>query len=160
MHLRVHANEVFYLYKVIFIILMVNQGGTVGLCFWDSTGGMELFSIFRKAAAALDPSAENLGTSNFRTKEGAIPALLVESGLREVEETALTIQLNYGSFDDVWSPWLRGVGPLGSYIVKLSPDHKQALRDKFRQEVLKGRPDGPFNFQALAWAARGKVADQ
>ncbi len=138
---------------------VTRPGGMVALCTWDSTGGMELFSIFRKAAAALDPSAENLGTSNFRTKEGAIPALLVESGLREVEETALTIQLNYGSFDDLWSPWLRGVGPLGSYLVKLSPEHKQALRDKFRQEVLKGMPDRPFTLQARAWAARGKVAD-
>ena len=142
------------------MLRVTRPGGIVAACSWDTTGGMELLSIFRKAAAALDPSAENRRTSNFRAKEGAIPALLVESGLREVEETALTIQLNYGSFDDVWSPWLRGVGPLGSYIVKLSPDHKQALRDKFRQEVLKGRPDGPFNFQALAWAARGKVADQ
>jgi hypothetical protein len=85
---------------------------------------------------------------------------LVESGLREVEETALTIQLNYGSFDDLWSPLLRGVGPWGSYIAKLSPEHKQALRARVRQEVLKGKPDDPFTLQALAWAARGKVAEQ
>ncbi len=45
-------------------------------------------------------------------------------------------------------------------MVKLSPEHKQALHDKVRQEVLKGRPDGPFTLQALAWAARGKVVDQ
>ncbi len=142
------------------MVRITRPGGMVAACNWDQTGGMELWSILRKSVAALDPSAENLRTSNFRAKEGAIPALLVESGLREVEETALTVLLNYGSFDDLWSPLLRGVGPIGSYIVKLSPDHKQALRDKFRQEVLKGRPDGPFNFQALAWAARGKVADQ
>ncbi len=139
---------------------VTRPGGMVALCTWDSTGGMELFSIFRKAAAALDPEAENLRTSNFRTKEGAIPALLVESGLREVEETALTVLLNYGSFDDIWSPWLKGVGPWGSYIAKLSPGHKQALRDRVRQDVLKGKPDGPLTLQALAWAARGKVADQ
>jgi len=138
---------------------VTRPGGMVALCHWDTTGGMELFSIFWKTAAALDPSAENPRISNFRTKQGAIPALLVASGLREVEETALTIQLNYGSFDDLWSPSLRGVGPQGAYIAKLSPEHKQAFRDRFRQEVLKGRPDGPFTLQALAWAARVKVAE-
>ncbi len=50
-------------------------------------------------------------------------------------------------------------GPVGSYLVKLSPEHKQALHDKLRQEVLKGMPDRPFTLQARAWAAHGKVAD-
>ncbi len=142
------------------MVRVTRPGGMVAACNWDHTGGMELWSILRKSVAALDPSAENLRTSNFRTKEGAMPALLVESGLREVEETALTVLLNYGSFDDLWSPLLRGVGPWGSYIAKLSPEHKQALRDRVRQEVLKGKPDGPFTLQALAWAACGKVAEQ
>ena len=139
---------------------VTRPGGIVALCTWDLPNGVEMNTIFRKAATALDPSAEIPGVSNFRTKEGTIPALLVESGLREVEETALTIQMNFDSFDNLWLNWLRGGGPAGSYIVKLSPEHKQALHDKVRQEVLKGRPDGPFTLQALAWAARGKVVDQ
>ncbi len=142
------------------MVRVTRLGGMVAACNWDQTGGMELWSILRKSVAALDPSAENLRTSNFRAKEGAIPALLVESGLREVEETALTVLLNYDSLDDLWSPLLRGMGPWGSYIAKLSPEHKQALRDRVRQEVLKGKPDGPFTLQAIAWAARGKVAEQ
>ncbi len=141
------------------MLRVTRPGGIVAACSWDTTGGMELLSIFRKAATAVDPSAEVQRVSNFRTKEGTIRALLVESGLREVEETALTIQMNFDSFDDLWSDRLRGGGPQSSYIVKLSPENKQALHDKLRQEVLKGRPDGPFTLQARAWAARGKVAD-
>jgi ubiquinone/menaquinone biosynthesis C-methylase UbiE len=140
------------------MVRITRPGGMVAACNWDQTGGMELWSILRKSVAALDPSAENLRT--FRTKKGAMPALLVESGLREVEETALTVLLNYGSFDDLWSPLLGGVGPWGSYIAQLSPEHKQAFRDRVRLEVLKVEPDGPFTLQALVWAARGKVADQ
>ncbi len=116
-------------------------------------------TIFMKAATALDPSAEFPRTGNWRTIEGAIPALLVESGLTEVEDTPLTIQMNFDSFDDLWLPLLGGEGPAGSYVAKLSPEHKQALHDKLREEVLMGRPDGPFTFQARALAARGKVAD-
>jgi ubiquinone/menaquinone biosynthesis C-methylase UbiE len=138
---------------------VTRPGGMVTVCSWASTDGLEIGTIFRKAATAVDPSAEVQRVSNFRTKEGTIRALLVESGLREVEETALTIQMNFDSFDDLWSDRLRGGGPHASYIAKLSPEHKQALRDKLRQEVLKGRPDGPFTFQARALAARGKVAD-
>ena len=124
------------------------------------SGGVELHTIFRKAATAVDPSAEIPRSSslNFRRKEGAIRALLVESGLREVEETALSIQMNFDSFDDLWLQGLRGGGPTASYIVKLSPEHKQAVYNKLRQDVLKERSDGPFTLQARAWAARGNVA--
>jgi ubiquinone/menaquinone biosynthesis C-methylase UbiE len=138
---------------------VTRPGGMVALCDWDRTGGVEMLTIFRKAATTLDPTAEIPRMGIFRTNEGAIRALLVESGLREVEETALTIQMKYDSFDDLWSHWLRGGGPSGSYIVKLSPEHKQALYDKLRQDVLKGRPDGPITLQARAWVGRGKVAD-
>ena len=138
---------------------VTRPGGMVAFCTWDSTGGMEMFTIFRKTATALDPSAELSQPGNFRTREGTILALLVESGLREVEETALTIQMNFDSFDNLWSDRLRGETPEASYSAKLSPEQKQALHDKLRQEVLKGRPDGPFTFQARAWAGRGKVAD-
>ncbi len=134
-------------------------GGMVALCSWEFPSGVEMNTIFRKAATALDPSAEIPRGSIFHVKEGTIPALLVGSGLREVEETALTMRMNYDSFNDLWSNWLRGGGPVGSYLVKLSPEHKQALHDKLHQEVLKGRPDGPFTLQARAWAARGNVAD-
>ncbi len=137
---------------------VTRPGGMVALCTWDP-GGVEQFTIFRKAATALDPSAEIPRGTNFRRIEGTIRTLLVESGLREVEETALTTQMNYDSFDDLWSQGLRGGGPTGSYIVKLSPEHKQVVQDKLRQDVLKGRPDGPISLQARAWAARGKVAD-
>ncbi len=138
---------------------VTRPGGIVALCSWDSTGGMEMDTIFKKAAKALDPSAEFPSDSAPPRKEGIIRALLIESGLGEVEENALTIQMSFDSFDDIWLPLSRGEGPQGSYMAKLSHEHKQALRDKLRQEILKGRPDGPFTLQARAWAGRGKVAD-
>ncbi len=76
-----------------------------------------------------------------------------------MEETALNFQMNFDLFDELWSHWLKSGGPIQSYLDKLSPEHKQALRDRLRQEVLKGRPDGPFTIPARALAARGKVAD-
>ncbi len=103
---------------------VTRPGGMVAVCSWNSPGGLETSTIFRKAATALDPSAEIPRSSNFQRKEGTIPALLVESGLREAEETVLTFQMKFDSFDELWSHWLSG-GPIESYIVKLSPKHKQ-----------------------------------
>jgi len=138
---------------------VTRPGGMVAVCSWESPGGLVMTTIFRKVATALDPSAEIPRRTSFRRKEGTIPALLVESGLREVEETALAFQMNFDSLDELWSHWLRDEGPLGSYIINLSPERKQALRDKLHQEVLKGKPDGPFTLPARALAARGTVAD-
>ena len=137
---------------------VTRPGGMVAFCTWDP-GGLEMMTIFRKVTTALDPSAEIPQTGNWRTKEGAILSLLVESGLTEVEETVFTIQMTFDSFDELLSDRYRGETPEAIYSAKLSPEQKQALHDKLRQEVLKGRPDGPFTLQAHAWAGRGKVAD-
>jgi ubiquinone/menaquinone biosynthesis C-methylase UbiE len=80
---------------------VTRPGGIVALCSWDSTGGMEMDTIFKNAAKALDPSAEFPSDSAPPRKEGIIRALLIESGLGEVEENALTIQMNFDSFDDI-----------------------------------------------------------
>ena len=138
---------------------VTRPGGMVAVCSWDSPGGLVMTTIFRKAVTALDPSAEIQRHGTFRRKEGTLRDLLVELGLREVEETALNFQMNFDLFDELWSHWLKGGGPIQSYLDKLSPEHKQALRDRLCQEVLKGRPDGPFTIPARALAASGKVAD-
>jgi len=83
---------------------VTRPGGIVALCSWDSAGGVEMNHIFTKAATALDPSAEFPRMGNFRTKEGVIPALLIESSFSGLEldevEHVLTLGSNRG--------WRRG----------------------------------------------------
>jgi hypothetical protein len=79
------------------------------------------------------------------------------SGLERVEETGLKIDLDFNSFEDYWLPLLGGVGPMGSYLTSLPPDHQQALREQLRKRLLRNGPDAPFKLHAQSWAVRGKV---
>lgn len=54
-------------------------------------------------------------------------------------------------FDDWWEPFTLGVGPAGSYIAKLDPEVREAIRDRCAARF----GDGPFVMRVYAWAARG-----
>ena len=94
-------------------------------------------------------------TEFCKSREGELAALWTESGLRGVEETSLTVQLDFNSFDDYWAPFLTGVGPSGSYVTGLDTDGQNALRERLRQRLLQGNADAPFRLKARAWAVRG-----
>jgi hypothetical protein len=79
------------------------------------------------------------------------------AGLEHVDETGLELRMNFSSFDDYWLPYLTGDGRAGVYLEKLSPEHRDALGAAVRKNILAGRPDGPFSFDAQAWAVRGTV---
>jgi hypothetical protein len=72
-------------------------------------------------------------------------------GLRQVEGRTLSVSLDHPSFDDWWTPFTRGVGPAGAYVVSLSEDRQVELRERCRSLL----PAGAFVLTAVAWAARG-----
>lgn len=137
---------------------VTKAGGTVAACTWDGAGGMELNSLFWIEAVKLDPAAEARAE---RTKscniEGQLSELWKTTGLNEVQETAIDIRMDFTSFDDYWLPYLEGVGPTGVYVAGLSRDARDALRERLRNRVLSGQPDGAFSLAARAWAVRGLV---
>jgi hypothetical protein len=60
----------------------------------------------------------------------------------------------YAGFEDVWSPFLGGVGPAGAFCASLGEEARAALRDAFRRRLAVG--DGPFELTARAWAVAGR----
>ena len=137
---------------------VTRPGGSVAVCNWDASGGMEMHSIFWEEASKLDPAAEPLREKHRPySRQGQLKALWEATGLQRVEETGLKIELDFTAFDDYWLPQLRGVGPAGSYLSSLSPDRQQALREQLRRRILGNVPDAPFKLQAQAWAVRGVV---
>jgi SAM-dependent methyltransferase len=122
----------------------------VAACVWDLGGGRAPLSLFWTAARDIDPDVT--GESQMAgTREGHLSELFAEAGLRDVEETALTVSLEHTSFDDWWEPYALGVGPAGSYYAKLDADRQEALRARCREVV----PEPPFVLTSYAWAARG-----
>jgi hypothetical protein len=61
----------------------------------------------------------------------------------------------YESFDDLWEPYTRGVGPAGAYVVSLEEEDRETLRGEYERRL--GSPRGPFRLSARAWYAVGRV---
>jgi len=137
---------------------VTKPGGVAATCMWDNAGGMEMQEFFWDAASALEPEAGQFRERNQRYgSRAALSSLWDAAGFANVEVKLLVIPLNFSSFDDLWLPYLEGQGPGGAYLVSLSKERQEALREKLRSNLLGGRPDGPFTLSGKAWAVRGKV---
>lgn len=71
-----------------------------------------------------------------------------------MEETALTIRMEFQSLADYWEPWLGGQGTVGAYVASLSEAKRGLIERHLRLAYLAGGDDGQRSFTATAWAAR------
>jgi SAM-dependent methyltransferase len=127
-------------------------GGVVTACVWDHGGGQGPLRSFWKAAREIDPSVDD--ESHLPgVRQGDLGRIFREGGLREVEESSLTISLEHPSFDEWWEPFTLGVGPAGDFAATLDPTARARLRELCRRFL----PPAPFVVTGKAWAARGIV---
>ena len=131
---------------------VVRPGGVVAACVWDHAGANGPLALFWDVARSVDPSvADESRLPGVR--EGHLAELFAEAGLRDVESTVLSADLEHPGFEAWWQPFTGGVGPAGSYVAGLSRDRQVQLREACRAAL----PDGPFTVVARAWAARGEA---
>ncbi|HET8562572.1 MAG TPA: methyltransferase domain-containing protein [Candidatus Binatia bacterium] len=135
---------------------VTKSGGTLAACVWASGKDNERNWMFWEAAMAVDPAAaEWCETGGRYGRTGGLVSLWTDCGLKEIEESALVVSVEFGSFEDFWLPHLEGQGRAGSYVRSLPPDRQEALRERLRRDLLGARPDGPFSLRAQAVAVRG-----
>lgn len=131
---------------------VTRPGGVVAACVWDFAGEAAPLSLFWQAARQTDAGV--VDESHLAgARQGHLAELFAAAGLRDVEETALSIEREHASFEEWWEPYTAGVGPAGAYVRTLSPDRQGALRDRCRALL----PDGSFVIVSRAWAARGRA---
>lgn len=131
---------------------VTRAGGVVAACVWDHGGGSSPLSRFWDVLARIDPDAPHeAGLPG--THAGQLAEYLTEAGLDDIAETVLTVHVRHPTFEDWWAPYLRGAGPIGSYISALDDDGREELGRAVRSEM----PDGPIDVHGSAWAARGVV---
>ncbi len=124
--------------------------GVVAACVWDHAGGQGPLSQFWDAARQLDPELKD--ESHLPgVREGHLVELFHAAGLRQIEETSLTVSVEHPTFEEWWEPFTLGVGPAGSYTASLDPEQQAELREVIREKL----PAAPFVLTARAWAARG-----
>jgi len=131
---------------------VTQQDGVVAACVWDHAGGHGPISPLWEAARELDPGLED-ESRLAGSREGDLAGLFESTGLREVEETVLSVSVEHPTFEEWWEPFTLGVGPGGSYVAGLDPQHQAQLRERCRAAF----PDAPFVLTARAWTARGVV---
>jgi ubiquinone/menaquinone biosynthesis C-methylase UbiE len=132
--------------------------GRVTAAVWDQFGGMPVFRLLWDTAAVVDPTAERpRALFSSLTAPDEMSEMWRRIGLTEVEQTSLTIRMDYADFDDYWLPSESGSGPPGLYLAALSDAARATLREHVRRGFLCSRPDGPRSFASTAWACRGTV---
>ena len=131
---------------------VTRPGGVVAACVWDYAGGHGPLGPFWLAARELDAGVED-ESRLAGTRAGHLAELFGAAGLRQVEETALSVSREHSDFEMWWQPFMRGVGPAGSYVSRLDAKEQVKLRETCRSML----PSGPFTVTAQAWAARGVV---
>ncbi|HEY5741847.1 MAG TPA: methyltransferase domain-containing protein [Terrimicrobiaceae bacterium] len=132
------------------------NGGTIGAYVWDYAGKVDLMRFFWDAAIDLNPEATKMdeGARFPICRPEPLTNLFVESGLKNVEVTAIDIPTLFANFEDYWRPFLGGQGPAPAYTMALDETARKRLRELLRVR-LPVRSDGSIPLAARAWAVRG-----
>ncbi len=137
---------------------VTRPGGVVSACVWDYGAGMQMLRFFWDEAVALDPGAAAKDERNMKlSRRGELGDLWRKAGLSAVEESPLSFEQRFASFDDYWAPFLKGAGPGGEYVQSLGPAERERLAARLRERLSKGARDGSFALTATANCVRGVV---
>lgn len=134
------------------------NGGIIAVYVWDYAGTMEFLNIFWDVASKLNPEAANLHESTRFPEANAegLSRQFKNAGLNETSSEKIQIETIFDSFDDYWSPFLGGQGPAPSYVLSLTEQNREALKNTLREQ-LPIQQDGSIPMIAKAWAMRGRA---
>jgi len=139
---------------------VAKPGAVVAAAVWDVRGGWVSNRMFFDTAAMLDPEAGARRARNYTrpmTRPGELAKAWREAGFKGVEETTLTIRMEFTSFADYWGPYEGKDGPGAEYVATLEADARSRLREAVQAAYLDGEADGARSYAALAWAVKGRA---
>lgn len=137
------------------MVRVAKPGATISMCVWDVAQGPQMLRALSQAAAKLDPDApQALRVLRFGAP-GDLAALLAGAGCEQIHEEVLMVSSAYTDFAELWSGFLTGIGPAGSYAVGLPALEQAALRAELFKQI--GSPTGEFTLTAGARAARASA---
>jgi len=118
---------------------------------------MQSLTTFWRAVAAVDPKNGDLdeGTRFPLCRPETLRTAWLGAGLVDVAVEPLEVRRGFGSFDELWRPFLGGQGAAGGLIATLAPAHRNTIGKEFEAR-LPIEPDGSLSLTARAWAVRGR----
>lgn len=135
---------------------VVRPGGLIAACVWDSFGAQPPMRMMWDVAVGLG-LVETPRLLRPLSTVGELSTVWQEAGIGEIDETLLTVRFEYANFDDLWTSFAEGDGPVRQFIGGLTPSAQESLQDKLRIVYLSGVDDGPRSFLGGALACRGIV---
>jgi ubiquinone/menaquinone biosynthesis C-methylase UbiE len=135
---------------------VTRPGGAVAACVWDHAGGTGPLELFWSAARELDPDVDD-ESGRAGTRQGELRELFRQADLVDVDETTLTVAVEYSGFDEWWEMFTLGVAPAGVHVARLAAEEREALRIRCAERFAE--LDSPA-ITGSAWAARGRVAQR
>ena len=105
---------------------VAKEGGVVAAAVWDYRGEMTMLRVFWEAAGAVDERGAAARDERTRMRFGEpeeVVQLWEGAGLRGVEGGEIVVSASYEDFDDLWEPFLAGVGPGGDFTASARPGH-------------------------------------
>lgn len=134
---------------------VVRPGGAVAACIWDYAEGMRMLRLFWDAALEGDPDAPAEERVLRFSRDGEIAELLSGAGFVDLAETRLRVESTYADFAELWAGFCAGIGPAGSYLLRLRAPKRARLRAALFERL--GSPTGPFTVEATARSASGRA---
>jgi SAM-dependent methyltransferase len=135
-------------------------GGVVASAVLDFWGGFSAAALVWDTASVLDE-----GMSALRDERKARPLVWANgqaeiwrrTGLVNVVEVPIVISFDYTLFEDYWSSFSTGPGPVGQRVEALPTELRVEVERHVRAGYLAGLPDGPRSFAIIVRAVRGAV---
>jgi SAM-dependent methyltransferase len=131
---------------------VTRPGGTIAACVWDYGTDTGALSPFWKVARRLDPGVDD-ESGLAGVHDGQLVELFRAAGLRDIRSTALTVHVEFETFEEWWEPLTLGVGPAGAYVGGLNDGARAALKAACAASL----PEAPFTIDASAWTAAAVV---
>ena len=132
------------------------QNGVVAAYVWDYSDRMEFLRYFWDAACQIDPEAgaydEGRRFPICRTEN--LARQFNKAGLTDIETSFIDIETVFTDFDDYWKPFWGGQGPAPGFLLSLSKQSQNALKEKILERI-KFEPDGSIKLAARALVVRG-----
>jgi SAM-dependent methyltransferase len=136
---------------------VVKPGGQVAACVWDAYGGQPHIRMLWDTAANLGLLKTPHSIIRSLGTDGEMEAAWRAAGLVDVVPGEITMRFVFQDFDDYWSPYLGGDGPLGEMVMGMAERERAIFKRRMEEIYLSNRPDGQRSFIAAAWICKGTV---
>lgn len=128
---------------------VTRPGGTVAAAVWDLQGDSPL-TPFWSGVRDVVPTVPD-ESDRYGGREGQLEEAFGAAGVRDVVGDALTVDVDFTTFEDWWDPFTLGVGPAGAYAATLDEGERAEVRESCRRRL----GDPPFTVRSRCWVVRG-----